>query len=205
MAKIKQSPKLPPQERRQQLLTAAHRLFMKHGYRGTSTAQIAEEAGLTKGALYHHFHAKEDILFELVRLKHRQLIDALQALPHREGQPADLLKVLLDSIPEAGFADFGNYLDFWVQAARITKIRDFLNECIDEYDRVFAERIDHDFARTRQDRHDLAVMILALRDGLTVRKMLGHTVVDFPRQLRLFASLVEGKMTHDTSKESKSE
>ena len=176
---------------------------MRKGYRGTTTAEIAQEAGLTKGALYHHFRAKEEILFELVQFKHRQLINALSSLPPQKGRPADLLKVLLDSIPEAGFADFGNYLDFWVQAARIPKIRDFLNECIKEYDEVFAERIDLAFAPTRTDRHDLAVMILAMRDGLTVRKMLGDTEVDFPRQLKLFASLVEGKMNKDKNKASR--
>ncbi len=175
---------------------------MRQGYRGTTTAEIATEAGLTKGALYHHFRAKEDILFELVQLKHRHLIDAITALPLKKGQPGDLLKALLDTSPEAGFADFGNYLDFWVQAARIPKIRTFLNDCIDEYDKVFAERIDVSFAPTRRDRHDLAVMMLAMRDGLTVRKMLGHTEVDFPRQLKLFASLVEGKMNKDNRKAS---
>ena len=148
---------------------------MRKGYRGTTTAEIAQEAGLTKGALYHHFRAKEEILFELVQHKHQQLIDALSSLPRQQGQPADLLNVLLESIPEAGFADFGNYLDFWVQAARIPKIRNFLNECIKEYNQVFAERIDLTYAPTRRDRHDLAVMILAMRDGLTVRKILGDT------------------------------
>ena len=193
---------MPPEERRQQLLTAAHQLFMRKGYRGTTTAEIAHEAGLTKGALYHHFHAKEDILFELVQLKHQQLIDALSSLPKHQGRPADLLRALLDSIPEAGFADFGNYLDFWVQAARIPKIRNFLNEGIKEYNQVFAERIDLAYAPTHRDRHDLAVMILAMRDGLTVRKMLGDTEVDFPRQLKLFASLVEGKMNKEMNKAS---
>ena len=202
MAKIKQSPKLPPKERRQQLLTAAHQLFMRKGYRGTTTAEIAHKVGLTKGALYHHFPAKEELLFELVKLKHHQLIEALFSLPQHQCRPADLLKALLDSIPEAGFADFGNYLDFWVQATRIPKIRDFLNEGIKEYNQIFAERIDLAFAPTHQDRHDLAVMILAMRDGLTVRKMLGDTEVDFPRQLKLFASLAEDKMNKEINKAS---
>ena len=176
---------------------------MRRGYRGTTTAQIAKEAGLTKGALYHHFRAKEEILFQLIQLKHRQLIEALSSLPQQQGRPADLLHVLLESIPEAGFADFGNYLDFWVQAARIPKIRSYLNECIKEYNQVFAERIDLVYAPTGRDRHDLAVMILAMRDGLTVRKMLGDTEVDFTRQLRLFASLVEGNMNKDKEKVSR--
>ena len=66
MPKIKQSPKLPPELRRHQLLKAARTLFVKKGYQGTTTEQIARRAGLTKGALYHHFTNKEDILMGLL-------------------------------------------------------------------------------------------------------------------------------------------
>jgi AcrR family transcriptional regulator len=46
----------------QGLLAAAVKLFSARGYRETSLQDIAEEAGLTKGALYYHFKNKEDIL-----------------------------------------------------------------------------------------------------------------------------------------------
>ena len=44
------------------LLAAARRLFVENGYAETSTAQILAAAGVSKGALYHHFAAKEEIL-----------------------------------------------------------------------------------------------------------------------------------------------
>jgi TetR/AcrR family transcriptional regulator, cholesterol catabolism regulator len=44
------------------LLAAAVKLFSAQGYQSTSLQQIADEAGLTKGALYHHFRTKEDVL-----------------------------------------------------------------------------------------------------------------------------------------------
>jgi len=193
VGKIKQSPKLPAEQRRQQLLTAARWLFMKKGYRGTTTEEIARRAGLTKGALYFHFKNKEEILFDLVRIIHQELIDAISSVPEKKASPADLLKALLDAKSEAGTADFGSYLEFWVQASKITKIKKYLCECIEEYDKVFAGRIDRRFAPTHRDRHDLAVMIIAMHDGLTARKMLGDTEVNFPRQLKLFAALIEGK------------
>ena len=67
MPKIKQSPKMPAEKRRRQLLGAAYKLFLKKGYRVTTTEEIALKAGLTKGAIYHHFKNKEDILYELVK------------------------------------------------------------------------------------------------------------------------------------------
>jgi AcrR family transcriptional regulator len=47
---------------RQQILETAQRLFTEHGYDATSLQMIADEMGLTKAAVYYHFHAKTDIL-----------------------------------------------------------------------------------------------------------------------------------------------
>ena len=71
--KIKQSPKMPAEHRREQLLDAAGTLFMKKGYLGTTTEEVARKAGLTKGGLYFHFKNKEELLFELVKQMHEEL------------------------------------------------------------------------------------------------------------------------------------
>lgn len=49
------------------LLATAQRLFARHGYDGVSTKQIVAEAGLTTGALYHHFKGKEDLYEATIR------------------------------------------------------------------------------------------------------------------------------------------
>jgi AcrR family transcriptional regulator len=51
------------------LLGAAERLFVRDGYDRTSTQAILLAAGLSRGALYHHFDSKEDLfaaVFEAV-------------------------------------------------------------------------------------------------------------------------------------------
>ncbi|EHB56092.1 transcriptional regulator, TetR family [Mycolicibacterium rhodesiae JS60] len=45
------------------MLTSARRLFSIHGYRGTSTRDVAADAGVTAAAIYRHFGSKEG-LFE---------------------------------------------------------------------------------------------------------------------------------------------
>jgi len=192
--KIKQSPKLPAEQRRRQLLAAARNLFMKNGYEETTTEQIARKAGLTKGALYFHFKNKEEILFDLVREMNQESISAVQSIPHGKANPVCLLRALLAANPEATTADVSNYLDFWAQASKIPRIRRYIRNCHDDFHRAIDNRIDRGFAPTRRDRHDLAVMILAMHDGLAVRKMLGHKDVDFSRQLKLFAAMIRGKM-----------
>jgi AcrR family transcriptional regulator len=48
------------------LLDAAIECFARYGYQGASIDRIARHAGVTKGALYHHYRDKEELLFEAV-------------------------------------------------------------------------------------------------------------------------------------------
>jgi AcrR family transcriptional regulator len=52
---------------RDELLRAASRLFLRNGFVATSLADIAEEAGLTKGAVYSNFESKEDLFLALLQ------------------------------------------------------------------------------------------------------------------------------------------
>ncbi|MFZ5433712.1 MAG: TetR/AcrR family transcriptional regulator [Calditrichota bacterium] len=63
--------------RRDQILDAAGRLFIKQGFENSTVDQIATEAGLSKGAIYWYFKSKLEILFELTD---RCLVDSQQEL-----------------------------------------------------------------------------------------------------------------------------
>jgi AcrR family transcriptional regulator len=47
------------------LLAEATRLFAEKGFDGTSVQEIVESAGVTKGAMYHYFSSKDDLLYEI--------------------------------------------------------------------------------------------------------------------------------------------
>ena len=51
---------------RQGILDAALKLFSHHGYGATSVNDIADEAGVSKGNVYHHFPDKEAIFRALL-------------------------------------------------------------------------------------------------------------------------------------------
>ena len=52
-----------PEETVEKILTAARRLFLEKGYEKTTIQDIVDQlGGLTKGAVYHHFKSKEDIM-----------------------------------------------------------------------------------------------------------------------------------------------
>ncbi len=52
-----------PEETVNKILDVSYRLFMEKGYEYTSIQEIIDQlGGLSKGAIYHHFKSKEDIL-----------------------------------------------------------------------------------------------------------------------------------------------
>ncbi len=61
--------------RRTELIAAAHRVFMIHGLSGLTTARICAEAGMSPGILACYFKGKEDVLFAMVRLNNRLLME----------------------------------------------------------------------------------------------------------------------------------
>lgn len=54
------------EQTRSDLLAAAAKVFAERGYEAASVADLAKEAGYTKGALYSHFSSKEELFFTLV-------------------------------------------------------------------------------------------------------------------------------------------
>jgi AcrR family transcriptional regulator len=57
------------------LLSVARDLFTERGYAATSTTEIADQAGVTRGALYHHFTAKDDLFRAVFEQLEQEVVD----------------------------------------------------------------------------------------------------------------------------------
>jgi TetR/AcrR family transcriptional regulator, fatty acid metabolism regulator protein len=62
-------------DKRQQLLDAAVRVFAREGFHTSRVGDIAEQAGVAHGLLYHYFRSKDEVLATIFRENWRQLLE----------------------------------------------------------------------------------------------------------------------------------
>ncbi len=79
-------------ETRKKLIEVARRAFAEYGYAGTSMDKLTAEAGLTRGALYHHFGDKKGLFAAVVDQIDSEMASSAQQ--HLE-QPDDLWEGLM--------------------------------------------------------------------------------------------------------------
>ena len=77
---------------RGQLIEVATRLFTEHGYEGTSIEAVLSAAGVSRGALYHHFAGKEALFEAVVSAVSAQVTAELTEVIRGCADPVDALR-----------------------------------------------------------------------------------------------------------------
>lgn len=75
------------EERRNEILDVAERLFGTKGFDRTSTNDILNEVGIARGTLYYHFKSKEDILDAMIGRMTGQIVAAAKAVAGQKEMP----------------------------------------------------------------------------------------------------------------------
>lgn len=88
-------------EKRQLIIDASIRCFAKKGFHKSRVSDIAEEAGIAYGLVYHYFENKEEILSTIFREMWEGMTHYIEVVAEREGDPRqklhDVASFLLDS------------------------------------------------------------------------------------------------------------
>ncbi len=80
------------EERRRQILDAAVRAFAKKGYHACRVSDIAEEAGVAYGLVYHYFESKDAVLESIFREMWGMMVGAINAVEEIEESPREQLR-----------------------------------------------------------------------------------------------------------------
>jgi AcrR family transcriptional regulator len=156
--------------KREEILRAALEVIARHGYRKTSTRELAAAVGLSEAGLLHYFGSKEK-LFEAVlrardeadtaRLDEREddVVGKLVAVVRHNSDVPGLVQLYSTFSAEAGDPQHGAH-DFFVD--RYQRLRESLAEA------VRARQADGTIS-TAADPEKIATLLIALSDGLQVQ------------------------------------
>ena len=174
---------VPQETRRAQILDAAITCFAEKGYHGTSVDDIAALTHLSKGAIYHHFRSKREILLSLFEDWSADLLTRWRSIgPHLGpldalGQDAqEALTLVEDVVPlcRAG-------LEFCCHAVRDDDLRQRLAAVYTDARRHLVGHIEE--AREQGLIGDIraqpmATVLIAMFEGLLVLKAIDPEAVD---------------------------
>jgi TetR/AcrR family fatty acid metabolism transcriptional regulator len=78
-------------EKRRVILRAAITVFARHGYHTSRVADVAREAGVAYGLVYHYFQSKEDLLETIFRRTWSRMLEAVQQVEQEEATAREQL------------------------------------------------------------------------------------------------------------------
>jgi AcrR family transcriptional regulator len=167
---MKQSPKLPAEKRKAQLVHAAMEVFNRKGYDGATTEDIAREAGVTKGALYFHFRSKEDIFLEVVKeTGGRHMKTTVDYLLRQPDPDKFIEKIITYSIGHL-LKEKHLTLELWQQAHKIKKVREYIARTHNMMVNDIAEYMHKNCGISRKKADSLIWIMHALWDGILVQR-----------------------------------
>jgi AcrR family transcriptional regulator len=111
------------EETRARILESSIKLFSNRGFNAASVDDICEEAGVSKGAFYHHFESKQTLFLALLDGWLQTIDNAIEA--SRDKTAPETFMQMTEAFPYIfGTAGEGlpMFLEFWLQASRDDKI-----------------------------------------------------------------------------------
>jgi AcrR family transcriptional regulator len=148
-------------DKRRQILDAGIRVFARQGFHACRVSDVADEAGVAYGLVYHYFDSKEEILNTLFTERWQIMLDAIAEIDRQQEIPArdklylvasfiidsyqnepDLMKVIIVEVTRAANS-FGR-----AHLAKIREAYDMIAQIVEpaQRDGAFKTEISPDFA-----------------------------------------------------------
>ena len=88
-------------DKRRLILDAAVRVFARQGFHHCRVSDVADEAGVAYGLVYHYFDSKEEILNTLFLERWQVMLDAIAEIDTRDVEVREKLPSLANRVPDA--------------------------------------------------------------------------------------------------------
>ena len=170
------------------LLDAAVDCLVELGFAGTTTTEVTRRAGVSMGAMLHHFPTKADLLAAAVGHVMQRRQDEFRKAMTDVGSGADRLEAAIDLMWEAfNGATFHAWLELWVAARTDPELAAAVRVMEEDYDRASREILLELFPPDgHSDAEALEVAMrfaVALMDGVALRGLVMKPVDSRPVDL----------------------
>jgi len=167
------------------IMNAAIKLFSHSGYDAASVADICKEAGVSKGAFYHHFPSKQSLFLEIVNQWLHGLDEHLFAAHSSENVPQTIISIAgsLGLIFQQAKGQLPMYLEFMVQANRDRAVWDAAIAPFRYYQSHIAQLLEQGKAegsiRAEVDAATAARVLISLAVGTLLQSVVDSNAADW--------------------------
>src|SRR5512139_2032486 len=164
------------EETRSRILEAAIKLFSNRGYNKASVDDICAEAGISKGAFYHHFESKQGLFLALLDGWLKTIDNAIEA--SKDKTAPETFLAMTGAFPyifQTAGQGLPMFLEFWLQASRDEKIWQASIAPYRRYHQYFTSLIEKGVAEgsfVEVDPELAARMIVSMAMGLLLQSLL---------------------------------
>jgi len=160
---------------RKQIIEKAVELFLQKGFSVTTLDEIAQQANVTRGAIYWHFKDKLDIVYELIEAEHQNLEGLLQKLFDENIPPINKIEKVIRAVinnffDNKSFQDFIELTWFKIEYSQLSRLRtskaELTDYFIENFKRVVIEAKKMGEIKKDVDESDSAVTIVNMINGM---------------------------------------
>jgi len=193
-----------------QLIEAAVKLVRANGLRGLRTVEVAELAGVSRGALLHHFKSKHDLLLAVIRhVNEVSLAESARRAHSAKSSDSDPIKGIIEDAQDFYFGDY-----FFVELAiamsadsesRILKRETYQSSRTSRFsvEAAWLEALVSS-GIPKQLASDVLSLTLSVVRGYSVRTLIEKDLEQFARLLRVWRDIIrqhlQAAMANDHSK-----
>lgn len=183
--------------RKRELLLAARRVFARKGYHAANVADVAAEAKVSQGTVYHYFESKDVLLmavFESWELEHLQqaLLVSLDTEASASGKLNMIARASAQRLSSA-FDLLSTEAEFWSHIPRHAAIRKgfrrMFSQMADDVAQVIQFGIDRGEFRDI-DASLLARLLIATYDGLVLQWLADRKAIDWQASVNTLTTVI---------------
>ncbi|MCC6666500.1 MAG: TetR/AcrR family transcriptional regulator [Polyangiaceae bacterium] len=160
---------------RQQVLDAAIRALAENGSAHTSVSDIAETAGMSKGAVHYHFESKDDLIAQVLVRCADVMRERVRAAWDAPGEPQEKVRRALREMRAArsqGSAELRVLADLMAQGIHDPKLRQALSAMFEANRQEVHAHLEQSFRELgitpRVPVHVMPRLVIGILDGLAL-------------------------------------